>query len=252
MQFAVPEALIVGHRCTYEGRLPDDSKVAKIRDWPICKSVTEVRGFLGTCGVVHVFIKDFARIAKPLVNLTRKNVTFYFDEEHIEAMEKLKSAVINCSAIRPIDYASDREVILAVDSSIIGFGYILYQAAPEPKCRYVVRFGSGNWNERESNYSQSKIELYGLLRALKAVRLHIIRVRNFVVEVDAKYIKGMINNPDIQPNATINRWIAGILLFNFKLVHVPGTGHAGPDGLSRRERAEADEDTSKDYEEWID
>jgi hypothetical protein len=31
----------------------------------------------------------------------------------------------------------------------------------------------------------------------------------------------MLNNPDIQPNATINRWIAGILLFDFKLVHVP-------------------------------
>jgi hypothetical protein len=43
----------------------------------------------------------------------------------------------------------------------------------------------------------------------------------------------MLNNPDIQPNATINRWIAGILLFDFKLVHVPGATH-GPDGLSRR------------------
>ena len=59
-----------------------------------------------------------------------------------------------------------------------------------------------------------------------------------MVEVDAKYIKGMINNPDIQPNATINRWIAGILLFDFKLVHVPGTQHGGPDGLSRRVNTE--------------
>ena len=57
------------------------------------------------------------------------------------------------------------------------------------------------------------------------MQVHIIGVRNLVVEVDAKYIKGMINNPDIQPNATINRWIAGILLFEFKLVHVPGTHH---------------------------
>jgi Integrase zinc binding domain len=33
--------------------------------------------------------------------------------------------------------------------------------------------------------------------------MYIIGVKNFVVEVDAKYIKGMINNPDIQPSATI-------------------------------------------------
>ncbi|KDQ61643.1 hypothetical protein JAAARDRAFT_31112 [Jaapia argillacea MUCL 33604] len=26
---------------------------------------------------------------------------------------------------------------------------------------------------------------------------------------------------DIQPNATINHWIAGILLFTFNLVHIP-------------------------------
>ncbi|KIK73060.1 hypothetical protein PAXRUDRAFT_21273 [Paxillus rubicundulus Ve08.2h10] len=53
------------------------------------------------------------------------------------------------------------------------------------------------------------------------------------LELDAKYVKGMINNPDLQPNVTINRWIAGILLFSFKLVHVPAEKHAGPDGLSR-------------------
>ena len=72
-----------------------------------------------------------------------------------------------------------------------------------------------------------------MFRALRAVRIHIIGVRNLVVEVDTRFIKGMLNNPDIQPNATINRWIAGILLFNFKLVHVPGERHLGADGLSR-------------------
>ena len=57
---------------------------------------------------------------------------------------------------------------------------------------------------------------------MHASRLHLMGARKLVVEMDAAYIKGMINNPDLQPNATINRWIAGILLFDFKLVHVPG------------------------------
>jgi len=50
----------------------------------------------------------------------------------------------------------------------------------------------------------------------------------------------MINNPDIHPNNAMNRWIAAILLFTFKLVHVPGKDHGGPDGLSRRKPAEGD------------
>ena len=61
----------------------------------------------------------------------------------------------------------------------------------------------------------------------------------------------MLKNPDIQPNATINRWIAAILLFDFKLVHIPAEKHHGPDGLSRREPADG-ESEDDDPEEWID
>jgi hypothetical protein len=88
--------------------------------------------------------------------------------------------------------------------------------------------------EHESRYSQVKIELYGLFHTLHAYRIYIIKVKNIIIEVDAKYLKGMLSNPDIQPSATINRWIAGILLFDFKLVHVPAIHHTAADGLSRQ------------------
>jgi hypothetical protein len=70
--------------------------------------------------------------------------------------------------------------------------------------------------------------------------------------MDAKYVKGMINNPDLQPNATINQWITGILLFNFRLVHIPATHHTGVDGLSRRPAAENDPPEDNDFEDWLD
>jgi hypothetical protein len=72
------------------------------------------------------------------------------------------------------------------------------------------------------------------------------------VEVNAKYIKGMINNPNLQPNVTINRWIVGILLFLFKLVHVSVLKHKGVDGLSRRLPVEEDPMEDNDYDDWID
>ena len=87
---------------------------------------------------------------------------------------------------------------------------------------------------------------------LKAIKLFIIGVKNLIVEVDAKYIKGMINNPNIQPSATINRWIAGILLFNFKLKHISGKDHAPADGLSQRPQAPEDPVEDDNYEDWID
>jgi hypothetical protein len=246
-----PSVIIVGHKCTYEGRVPIEDRVQKVRDWPVPTTVTEVRSFLGTCGLMRIFIKGFAMAARPLVQLTRKGVPFRFEEEEQLAFDHLKDAIATSQALRALDYEHDWEVILAVDSSVIGVGFILMQKRNDEK-RYPSRFGSIAWSERESRYSQAKLELYGLFRALRNLRVWIIGIRNLTVEVDAKYIKGMLNNPDFQPNATINRWIAGILLFDFKLVHVPGTQHAAADGLSRRPHAEEDPPEPDDPEDWID
>jgi hypothetical protein len=51
---------------------------------------------------------------------------------------------------------------------------------------------------------------------------------------------------------TINRWIAGILLFDFKLVHVPAIHHTAADGLSQQTPAPEDPPETNDFEEWID
>ncbi|KAJ8580938.1 hypothetical protein M405DRAFT_752561 [Rhizopogon salebrosus TDB-379] len=84
-------------------------------------------------------------------------------------MDTLKQAVIQSPAIRPIDYKSSNPVILAVDSSYIACGWILLQLDDNLQ-RRPSRFGSITWNERESRYSQAKIELYGLFRALRATK----------------------------------------------------------------------------------
>jgi hypothetical protein len=251
LELCRPTVIVVGHKCTYEGRVPDESKVQKVRDWPMPKNLTEVRAFLGICGVLRIFIKDYSRHSRPLVRLTRKAIPFEFGDEEAAAVDYLKNAVITSSALRAIDYTREWEVILAVDSSVLGVGFVLMQIRDDGK-RYPSRFGSISWNERESRYSQSKLELYGLFRALRAYRIFIIGVRNLTVEVDAKYIKGMLNNPDIQPNATINRWIAGVLLFDFRLVHVPATAHGAADGLSRRPPAPEDPQEPDDSDDWID
>ena len=72
------------------------------------------------------------------------------------------------------------------------------------------------------------------------------------MEMDAKYVQGMINNLDLQPNATINRWIAGILLFSFHLVHIPAAHHTGADRLSHRLLSDEDPPEEDDFEDWLD
>ncbi len=63
------------------------------------------------------------------------------------------------------------------------------------------------------------------------------------METDASYIKGMLENPDLMPNATINRWIDNVKMFHFIIVHKAGATF-GPDGLSRRPAYAGDDEYS--------
>ena len=59
----------LGHVITEDGIEADPDKVVKITNWPKPTNPNEVRQFLGFAGYYRIFIKDFARIAKPLFSL---------------------------------------------------------------------------------------------------------------------------------------------------------------------------------------
>ena len=124
---AAPEVVILGHKCNYNGRIPDESKTAKIKTWPACKTVTDVRAFLGTAGTMRIWIKNYSATARPLVDLTHKDAEFIWTPEHNRAMEDLKSAIINSPALIPIDYSTTRPSFLSIDSSWRAVGWILSQ-----------------------------------------------------------------------------------------------------------------------------
>jgi hypothetical protein len=240
------EITVVGHRCTMRGRMPDTDRVGVIERWPVLTDQTKVRNFLGTLGVCRAFIKDFAKLAAPLHYLTRKGVPFKWGPEQEKSMADLKEALINFVPLGNIDYESDGAVVLAVDTSYKAVGYYIYQLeADTDKKKIFVKFGSITLKDREARFSQPKRELFGLKRALEVSEYLLIGCRKLIIETDAKYIHGMLNHPEMGPNATINRWIEKILMYHFELRHVPGVTF-GPDGLSRREPQPGDEEYPSD------
>ena len=169
------------------------------------------------------------------------------------AQEDLKNTLLTCPTLKPLDYESGAPAVLAVDTSTIAIGYFLCQCDSEnPKKRTYARFSSITLNEQEAHFSQPKLELYGLFHTLHALKHYLIGIQNLIVEVDAQYIKGILNNPDINPSATINCWILSILTFHFTLVHVPGTMH-GPDGLSQHHAQPGNDPEPEDnFNNWVD
>ena len=51
----------------------EEDKVAGVLNWPVPKMVRDVRKFLGLANYYRRFVKDFAKLARPLNNLTRKD-----------------------------------------------------------------------------------------------------------------------------------------------------------------------------------
>ena len=122
--------------------------------------------------------------------------------------------------LRPIDYASDNSITLSVDTENITVKFKLSQR-DKNGIHQPARYGSIPINERESAYSQAKSELYGLYRALRHWKIYIIGAKRLQVEMDARYVKGILTNAEPHPNAAMNRWIQEIVLFDFEIIYVP-------------------------------
>ena len=60
----------------------DLTKVEGIKNWPRPTRVKDVRSFLGFCNFYRPFIPSFSKIAKPLIELTRKDVPFVWEDKH--------------------------------------------------------------------------------------------------------------------------------------------------------------------------
>lgn len=143
------------------------SKVSKIATWGPCKTLSEVRTFLGTAGLMQIFICNYSSIACLLTQLTCKGVDFEFGEAQVQAQEHLKQVILTFPTICAIDYKSDKPIFFSVDTSYIAIGYVLAQDVPEKsKSCYPSHFRSMLFNERESKYSQPKLELYSLFCSL--------------------------------------------------------------------------------------
>jgi Reverse transcriptase (RNA-dependent DNA polymerase)/RNase H-like domain found in reverse transcriptase len=103
----------------------DDTKVEKVRNWRPPTNVTEVRKFLGFTGYYCYFIKDYSKIARPLLQLTHLTTTWHWDEDDQTAFETLHQAMINKPALRQPNFT--KPFFLLTDASAYGVGAILLQ-----------------------------------------------------------------------------------------------------------------------------
>ena len=58
----------------------EKEKVQEVVEWPIPKNVKNVQKFLGLANYYRQFVKDFAKIVRPLYEIMKKEIKWSWEE----------------------------------------------------------------------------------------------------------------------------------------------------------------------------
>jgi hypothetical protein len=86
----------LGHCVSSKGIEPDPARVKKVQNCPTPTSVTGIKSFIGLASYYRRFIKDFSKIAHPMLELVKKDVPFVWTERQEGAFQKLKKCYYLC------------------------------------------------------------------------------------------------------------------------------------------------------------
>ena len=87
--------MFLGHKLGQDTLAPNDDLVQKIRDASSPTNKKQLRSFLGLVGYYRAFVPNFAAIAAPLTDLTKKGSPdkLVWTEIHEQAFQTLKGHV---------------------------------------------------------------------------------------------------------------------------------------------------------------
>uniref|UniRef100_A0A158P4N7 RNA-directed DNA polymerase n=1 Tax=Tetranychus urticae TaxID=32264 RepID=A0A158P4N7_TETUR len=146
--FFKKKILYLGHIISAAGQEPDPEKIRAVKNFPVPVTLKDIRAFVALCSYYRKFIKDFAKIAQPLTQLTKKEVPFIWGPTQIEAFEYLKNCLVKAPVLAHYNHMLETQ--LRTDASDIGLGAILLQKH-ENKWKPVA-FASRQIRGAEINY----------------------------------------------------------------------------------------------------
>ncbi|MBW0557491.1 hypothetical protein O181_097206 [Austropuccinia psidii MF-1] len=150
---------IVRHVVSLGGRKISKRKINKIQNGPRTTTKKEVRGFLGLCAYVRIFVKDLSQVSTPFRRLTREDVLWKWDEKFEEDFIKLRKIVGEEITLKTLNYDKESgKIKLAKYSSRNAAGAVLMQEDYDGKDRPVL-YETVTFSRLESKYSQPKLEL---------------------------------------------------------------------------------------------
>ena len=198
-----------------------------------------MKSFVGLVGHYRHFIKDFAKIAAPLYDLTsgdnkdKKSEHIDLSPEALEAFDRLKAACLQAPILAFPDF--DKPFLLETDASGKGLGAVLSQKQADGQY-HPIAHASRVMNETEQRYHSNKQEFLAL-KWVVTEQFHEYlspygKNRNkFVVCSDNNPLTYIFSSANL--DAAGQRWVAHLASYNFSLEYQKGKDNTVANFLSR-------------------
>lgn len=217
----------LGHTVTSDGISPQRHKLFAIKNWPVPKSVSNVRSFLGLASYYRKYIKNFAHISSPMNELLKTKKKFIWSSSQSDSFNALKEALVSAPVLQIAD--PKRTYWVTTDASDVAIGAVLEQE-DENNNIHPVAYESRTLTPAESNYPVHERELLAIVHALKKWRVY-LAAETFNVVTDHYPLNFLHSQKALSPRQT--RWSLDLAEFNYKIIYRPGKQNVVADALSR-------------------
>ena len=146
----------------------DSAKISSILEWSTLQKVKDVQAFFDFANFYRRFIKDFAKITKPLTILIKKNIQWKWGNDQQQAFDLLKNSFTIASILRILDDINLYR--LFTDASDFAIESVLSQLNSNDELYHPVAFHSKLLNVHEQNYEIYDKEMLAIIRELEEYR----------------------------------------------------------------------------------
>ena len=147
----------LGHYISGQGLEPVPEKLESLQNMPPPTDLTETRKFLGFVGYYRKFIPKYSDIARPLTNLTRKDIPFEWSKACQAAFEMLKEYLLKEPILK---YPKpDQPYILYTDASkyaragVLTQAYVYKEEGKEFSIHHPITYVSGLFKGPQLNWA---------------------------------------------------------------------------------------------------
>jgi hypothetical protein len=206
---------------------------------------------LGFTGYYRYFIPNYSKIARPLLNLTKKTVTWDWGPKQFQVFEELKTRMCKSPVLMQPDF--NKRFYLQTDASAYGVGAVLSQeggnTTPSLQKRtkptlHPVAYYSATFTPTERNYDIYERELLAMMKSLAHWRPYLGWTKEpFMIITDHANLQYWKSPQNL--NRRTARWHADLQEYDYQIQYIPGNTDIPADALSRPSSTDQGKDDNK-------